>query len=166
MRGLPLLSAVAVEAQLIFLTEALVVEHHVNGVAIVFAHAIREASGHYRLRVVRGVDAHDVEQVGRAHRPAELFFHHFIDLTEVGAVAQQQAEAGEIREQHAVDEEARAVVHHDRRFAHAAGVGHHFGDGVIAGLFAADDFNQRHAVYRVKEVHAAEVLRALQRFCQ
>ena len=153
---------IAPEAQTVFLTKAVGVEQGVNGVAIVFLHALREARRHHRLSVMGSIDADNVQQIRRAHRPAELFFHHFIDFAEVCAVAQQLAEAGEVREQHAVNEEARAVVNDDRRFAHLARPRHHFGDGFVGGFLPTDHFDQRHAVHRVKEVHPAEVFRTLQ----
>ena len=112
--------------------------------------------------MVRGIDADNIQQIGRAHRPAKLFFHYFIDFAEVRAVAQQLAEACEIGEQDAVNEKAGAIIHHDRCFAHFAGPGHDFGNGLVRSFLAADHFNQRHAMYRVKEVHTAEILRALQ----
>lgn len=109
-----------------------------------------------------GINTDHIQQIRRAHRPAELLLHHFIDFAEVRAVAQQLAETGEIGEQHAVNKEAGAVVDHNRRFAHFACPGDDFGDSVIRAFLAANDLNQRHPVNRVKEVHAAEVLRALQ----
>ena len=111
---------------------------------------------------MRGINANDVQQIGRAHRPAKLFFHYFIDFAEVRAVAQQLAETGEVGEQHAVNKEAGAVVNHNRRFAHFAGPGDHFRDGFVRAFLAANDLDQRHPVHRVKEVHTAEVFRALQ----
>ncbi len=111
---------------------------------------------------MRGINPDHVQQIGRAHRPAELFFHHFVDLAEIRPVAQQLAETSKVREQHAVDEEARAVVNHNRGFTHLAGPGHHFGEGFIRGFLPADHFYQRHAVHRVKEVHTAEVFRTLE----
>ncbi|STS79310.1 Uncharacterised protein [Klebsiella pneumoniae] len=91
--------------------------------------------------MVRGIDADHVQQISRAHRPAKLFLHHFVDFAEVRPVAQQLAEAGEVGEQYPVDEEAGTIIHHDRRFAIFAGPGHHFGNGIIRGFFAADHFN-------------------------
>lgn len=115
---------------------------------------------------MRGVNAHDIQQICRTHRPAKLFFHYFVDLAEIRAVAQQQAETGEIREQHAVDEEAGAVVNHNRRFAHLARQGDDFRDGFVGAFLAANYFYQRHSVDRVKEVHPAEVFWTFQRVGQ
>ena len=81
--------------------------------------------------MMRGINTDDIKQISRAHWPAELFFHHFIDLTEVCAVAQELAKTGEVREQHAVNEETRAVVDHNWGFAHFAGPRHDFGNGVV-----------------------------------
>jgi len=75
-------------------------------------------------------------------------------------------EAAEVREQHAVDQEPRAIVDHDRALAHLLGVGDGGGNGGFAGLLAADNLNQRHHVHRVEEVHAAEVFRTLERLGQ
>ena len=117
---------------------------------------------HHVTGMVTGVDADHIQQVGGAHRPAKLFLHYLVDGGEVGAIGDQLVEAEEVGEQHPVDEEARAVVDHYRGLAHGGGVGHHAVDGFIGGLLAADDLHQWHAVHRVEEVHAAEVLRALQ----
>src|SRR5690606_2751987 len=128
----------------------------------VVLHAVREAVGHHACGMNAGVDADHVHQVGRAHRPAELF-HHLVDGLEVGAVAHQHAEAGEVREQDAVNEEARAVVDDDRVLSHFLRVGNQGGDGFVGGLLTTDDFHQRHHVHRVEEVHAGKVFRLLQR---
>lgn len=115
---------------------------------------------------MRGVNAHNIQQICRTHRPAKLFFHHFVDLAEIRAVAQQLAETGEIGEQYTVDEEAGAVVNHNRRFAHLARPGDDFRDGFVGAFLAANNFYQRHSVDRVKEVHPAEVFRTFQRVGQ
>ncbi len=64
------------------------------------ASAAWEACCHDSLGMMRGVNAHNVQQICRTHRPAKLFFHHFVDLAEIRAVAQQLAETRE-RKQHA-----------------------------------------------------------------
>ena len=128
-------------------------------------HAVREAFGHDAGGVHAGVDADHVHEVGGAHGPAPLL-HDLVDLLEVGAVAHQAGETAEVREQHPVDQEARAVVDHDRGLTHGLGVGNGGGDGTVGGLLATDNLNQRHHVYRVEEVHAAEVLRTLERLGQ
>ncbi len=115
--------------------------------------------------VQAGVEADHDEQVGGDHRPAKLL-HHLIDRLEVGAVAHQHAEAGEVGEQHAVHQEPGAVVYHYRVLAHFLGVVNQGGDGFVGGLLAADHFHQGHHVHRVEEVHAAEVFRLFQRFRQ
>ncbi len=153
---------VGVEALAVLLTEAVHFVHHVDGGATFLAHACREALRHHVTGMVTGIDADYVQQVGGAHRPAKLLLHHLVDGSEVGAIGDQLVEAEEVGEQHPVDEEARAVVDHHRGLAHRGGVGHHAVDGFIGCLLAADDLHQRHAVHRVEEVHAAEVLRALQ----
>jgi hypothetical protein len=33
--------------------------------------------------MVRGIDADHVQQISRAHRPAKLFLHHFVDFAEI-----------------------------------------------------------------------------------
>src|SRR5690606_17251702 len=135
-----------------------------RGLAVVL-HAIREAFGHHVTAVVAGVHADDVHQVSRAHGPAELL-HHLVGAYEVDTVGDGTGETAEVREQHAVDQEARAIVDHDRALAHLLGVGDGGGDGGFAGLLATDDFHQRHHVHRVEEVHAAEVFRTLERLGQ
>jgi hypothetical protein len=83
-----------------------------------------------------GVDADHVEQVSRAHGPAELF-HDLVDGLEVGTVTHQHVETAEVREQHAVDQEARAVVDHDRGLAHLLGV------ATVVATAASEDFSPR-----------------------
>ena len=79
---------IAPEAQTVLLTKTAGVKQRINRVAIIFLHPLREACGHYGLRVMCGINAHDVEQIRRAHRPAELFFHDLVDFAEVRTVAQ------------------------------------------------------------------------------
>ena len=112
-----------------------------------------------------GVHADNVHQVSRAHRPAE-FFHDLVNALEVSTHTDQTSEAAEVREQNAVDQEAGAVVDDNRGLTHFLGVGNGGGNSLLAGLLATNNLNQRHHVYRVEEVHAAEVFRALQRFGQ
>lgn len=107
------------------------VKQCVDRVAVIFLHTLWEACRHYCLRVMRGINADNIQQIGRAHRPAKLFFHHFIDFAEIRAVAQQLTETGEIGEQHAVNKEAGAVVDYNRRLAHFAGPGDDFGNGFV-----------------------------------
>src|SRR5690606_23886130 len=116
---------------------------------------------HHIAAMVAGVDADHVHQVRGAHGPAKAL-HDLVDAHEVHTGADQLGEAAEVREQYAVDQEARAVVDHDRVLAHLLGVGHGGGNGLFAGLLAPDHFHQRHHVHRVEEVHADEVLRTLE----
>ncbi len=154
------------ETEAVLLTKAVGIKQRVDGIAVIFLHPLREACCHDSLSVMRGINAHDIQQICRTHRPAKLFFHHFVDLAEIRAVAQQLAETGEIREQHAVNKEAGAVVNHNRRLAHLARPGDNFRDGFVGAFLAANNFYQRHPVYRVKKVHSAEVFRAFQRVGQ
>src|SRR5690606_7508445 len=128
-------------------------------------HTIRITFGHHVTAMVTGVHANHVHQIGRAHGPAE-FFHDLVDALEVGTHTDQTGKPAEIREQYAVDQEARAVIDHDRRLAHFLGVGNGGSHGLLAGLLATDHLNQRHHVYRVEEVHTNEVFRTLQRLGQ
>src|SRR5690606_20526812 len=152
---------VGVEALAVLVTRAVGFVHDVDGGLAFDGDAIREAFGHHVAAMVAGIDADHVGQVGRAHGPAELL-HDLVDADEVDAQFQQLGEATEVREQHAVHQEAGAVVHHDRVLAHLLGVGNGGGNRHITGLLAADHFHQRHHVHRVEEVHADEVLRTLQ----
>ncbi len=115
--------------------------------------------------MVARVDTNHVHQVSRAHGPAE-FFHDLVDTHEVDARADQTRKAAEIRKQHAIDQKARAIVDHDRVLAHFLGVGNGGGHRLFAGMFTADDFDQRHHVHRVEEMHADEILRTLERLGQ
>lgn len=96
---------------------------------------------------------------------SQTVFHYFVDLAEIRAVAQQQAETGEIREQHAVDEEAGAVVNHNRRLAHLARQGDNFRDGFV-GLFSPRIISTNGIRCTGLKVHSAEVFRAFQRVGQ
>src|SRR5450830_1637184 len=156
-----LVGLVGVETLAVLLAQALGLVERVDRRAAVVFHAVREAFSHHVAAVVAGVDADHVHQVRRAHGPAE-FFHDLVDTHKVHTGADQLGETAEVREQHAVDQEARAVVDHDRVLAHFLGVGNGGGDGQLAGLLATDHFHQRHHVYRVEEVHADEVFRTLE----
>src|SRR5690606_3903131 len=156
-----LVGLVGVEAFAILLTQAIGLVHHVDSGLTFYGHTIREAFSHHVTTMVAGVDADHVGQVGRAHGPTELL-HDLVDAHEVDTEAQQLGEAAEVREQHAVNQEARAVVDHDRVLAHLLGIGHGGGNGHVAGLLATNDLNQRHHVHRVEEVHADEVFRTLE----
>src|SRR6195952_1166646 len=156
-----LVGLVGIEALAVLLAQALGFVQHVDGRTTVILHAVRKALGHDVTTVMTGVDADHVHQVGRAHRPAE-FFHDLVDAHEVHTGADQLGETAEVREQHAIDQEARAVVDDDRVLAHFLGVGNGGGNGQFAGLLATDHFNQRHHVHRVEEVHADEVFRTLE----
>ncbi len=104
------------ETEAVLLTKAVGIKQRVDGIAVIFLHPLREACCHDSLGMMRGVNAHDIQQICRTHRPAKLFFHHFVDLAEIRAVAQQLAETGEMREQHAVNKEAGAVVNHNEPY--------------------------------------------------
>ena len=79
---------------------------------------------------------------------------------------QQQRGLVHVRQQQAIDQEARAVVHDDRRLAEPAGVGDGRGDRFVARLRAANHFHQRHLPHGIEEVDAAEPLGLLQPFGQ
>src|SRR5690606_31490966 len=147
-----LVGFVLVETNAVLLTIAFVFVHHFHGRLEVSLHTIREAFGHYFVSMNAGVDTHYVEQVSRAHREAE-FFHYFVNGLEVSTVAQQTSETSKVWEQYAVNQETRAVVDHDRGFAHGSGVSNHSGNGFFGGFLTTDHFHQRHHVYRVEEVH-------------
>src|SRR5690606_25727245 len=128
-------------------------------------HAIRVTFGHDVTAVVAGVHAHYVHQVGRAHGPAELF-HDLVDALEVRTHADQPREAAEVREQHAVDQKARAVVALYLHVAILLGIGHGGGDDFFTLLLASDRLHQRNHVYWVEEVSADEVVLTLERLRQ
>src|SRR5690554_3969836 len=152
---------ILVEANVVLLTVTVIVKHHVDRGGFRVLHAIREAVSHNVTGVLACVHANNVKQVGRAHRPAKLF-HDLVDFLEVGAVTNQANETAKVREQNTVNQEARAIVHHDRSLAHGLGVSHGGRDGAITGLFTTDNLNQRHHMHRVEEVHTTEVFRTLQ----
>ena len=76
------------ESETVFLPETVSIKQGVYRIAIIFLHTLREACGHHRLRVVRGINTYHVQQISRAHRPTKLFFHHFVDFAEIRPVAQ------------------------------------------------------------------------------
>src|SRR5471030_373861 len=156
-----LVGLVGVEALAVLLAQTLGFVECVDRRTAVVFHAVREAFSHDVTTVVAGVDADHVHQVRRAHWPAE-FFHDLVDTHKVHTGADQLGETAEVREQHAVDQKARAVVNDDRVLAHFLGVGNGGGNRQLAGLLATDHFHQRHHVYRVEEVHADEVFRTLE----
>ena len=63
-----------------------------------------------------------------------------------------------VREEHAIDQEARAVVDDDRRLADSLGERHDRRDRHVAGLRPADDLDQLHPIDRTEEMHADELL--------
>src|SRR5690606_19519641 len=156
---------IGVEALAGLLAQAVGFVHDVDRSLGLVGHAVGVTLSHDVTTVVAGVHAHYVHQVSRTHGPAELF-HALVDALEVGTHADQAGKATEVGEQYAVDQEARAVIDHDRRLAHLLGVGNGSGHGLLAGLLATDHFHQRHHVYRVEEVHADEVFRTLERLGQ
>src|SRR5690606_1410854 len=156
---------ILVETNVILLTQTLIFVHHLDRAFVVRLHTIRETFSHHFCTVNASVDTDHVHQVSRAHRPAE-FFHHFVDLLEVSTIFKQQVKCTEVREQYAVDQEARAVIDHDWRFTHFLGQ-HDCGCNRFVRSFRSTNyFDQWHHVYRVKEVHTHEVFRTLQVFSQ
>src|SRR5690606_28224523 len=119
---------IGVEALAVLLAQAVGLVHDVDRGLAVVLHAIREAFGHDVAAVVAGIHADDVHQVSRAHGPAELL-HHLVGAYEVDTVGDGTGETAEVREQNAVDQEARAIVDHDRALADLLGVGDGGGDG-------------------------------------
>src|SRR5690606_28272380 len=156
---------ILVETHVVLLTQTFVLIHGLNRTFEVRFHTIREAFSHHFCTMYASINTDNVHQVSRAHRPAE-FFHHFINLLEISPIFKQQIKRTEVREQYAVDQEARAVIHHDWCFTHFLSKYHSRCNGFVRGLRATDHFNQRHHMYRVKEVHPHEVLRTLQAFSQ
>src|SRR5690554_4666224 len=152
---------VLVETNIVLLTVTVVFKHYVDCSGFCVLHTIREAVSHYFTSMLAGIHANNVQQVCRAHRPAELF-HNLVDFLEVGTVTYQANKTAKVREQNAVNQEARAIVYNDRSLTHGLGVSHSSRNSAITGLLATDNLNQRHHVHRVEEVHATEVFRALQ----
>ncbi|GAB7202757.1 hypothetical protein OS12_42010 [Dickeya oryzae] len=60
----------------------------IDRVAVGFCHALRKTCRHYRLSMMGGIQPDHVQQVSRSHRPAELFFHHGINIAEIRTVTQ------------------------------------------------------------------------------
>ncbi len=75
------------------------------------------------------------------------------------SILQEHERLVHIREQHAVDEEARAVLDDDRRLANLFRQRHDRGDRLVTGFLAADDLDELHPVDRIEEVHADESFR-------
>ena len=119
--------------------------------------AIGERRPHHAAGVEGDVEADGVVERDRPHRHAEGR-GGAVDRLDRRPLFEQQQRLVHVRQQHAVHEEAGAVVDDDRRLADPPCVGRGGGDRVVAGRAAADHFDQRHHAHRVEEVEAAELL--------
>ena len=152
---LALAAFVEVETFAVFLAVAAVGVERVDDVRRLHAIAERAAED---LGDFRGdVDADFVEQRHRSHRHPEVD-HRFVERLDGVAFLEQEAGLVHVRPEDAIDDEAGAVVAVDDGLAELArevGDGDH---GHVGGLRAADDFDERHAVDGIEEVHADDVL--------
>src|SRR5690606_23542317 len=152
---------VAIKADAVLLPQPRLLVHQRMDRLLRKRQPVGKSCRHYLGGVMGSIDTDDIEKIGRAHGPAE-FFHHTIDMTKSGAVTHQQTKAREIGKQHAIDEKSGTIVDDDWRLAHFFRVTDNPRDGRIGSALAANHFDQRHAVYRVEEMHAAELLGPLQ----
>ena len=104
------------------------------------------------------VDADLVDEPERTHRHSELL-RGVVDGFDTGPVGEEEARLVQVRAQNAIHQKAGAVVGHHRHFSEREGERIRRGYRVVAAPRPAHDFNQRHPVDRVEEVHADEVLR-------
>src|SRR5690606_8653389 len=82
-------------------------------------HTAWEAISHNNSTVISRVDTDNIRQISWAHWPAELALHYFIDAGKINAFINHAGEACKVREQHAIHQEARAVINNNGCFAHA-----------------------------------------------
>ena len=125
------------------------------------ADAVGKRLVHHAAGVEGRVEPDHVVQRDRPHRHAELLGRP-VDGLDLGAVGEQLQRLVHVRQQQAIDQKAGPVVDHDRRLADALGVGHGRGHRLVAGLRAANHFDQRHLPHGIEEVNAAEPLGPLQ----
>ena len=120
---------------------------------------------HHAAGVKRGVQADHVVQRQRAHRHAELASGPFDGLG-LDAVQQQLDRFVQIRQQQAIDQESRARRSPRSATCRCSWHRPRPWRRFVAGLPAADHFDQRHLAHGVEKMDAAEPLRVLQAFGQ
>ena len=109
-----------------------------------------------------GVEADHVGERQRTNRVIAAELHAGVDVLGAGdALLQGEDRFVDHRAQDAVDGEAGAVLGSDRHLADPLGEFHRLGVGIVGGLQAADQFEQRHQRHRIEEVHADEAVRAV-----
>src|SRR2546426_12798319 len=103
-------------------------------------------------------DAHLVDETQGSHGHA-VVEHGFVDILHPRAGFEKASGFDQVGHENAVDEEAGAVLDHDRQLANLLdktdGALEHFG----SGLFGHDYFHQLHAMHRVEEMDADDTLR-------
>ena len=109
--------------------------------------------------VVRHVQADLVEQLERPHRHAPPL-HRPVDRRDRRALAGRRQRLGQVRNQHAIDEEAGRIVHQHRRLADPARQPGRGGEASSSLCGRADHFDQRHLRHRIEKVQADDALAA------
>ena len=84
-------------------------------------------------------------------------FTQVVDPHWMNTFLQQPQALVQVGTKRAGGEEAQGVIDHDRGFLDLAGVVVGLGQGQVAGILTADDFNQGHLVHGREEVDADEV---------
>src|SRR4051794_30610883 len=152
---LTLAGFVEVKTLPVFLSVAAVRVERVDDVRRLHAIAERAAED---LRDFRGdVDADFVEQRHRSHRHPEID-HRFVERLDRVPFLEQKAGFVHVRPEDAIDDETGSVVAVDDGLAQLAREVRDRDHRDVGSLCAADDFDERHAVDGVEEVHAGDVL--------
>src|SRR5579875_3124149 len=107
------------------------------------------------------VEADEIGEFERAHGMVHAQFHHCVHRFGSGD-ALQYGVSGFVNHRHknAIGDEAGSVVHRDRLFAELFAQRHDGRESVLAGLQAANDFDERHHGNRIHEMHADEIFGA------
>ena len=99
-----------------------------------------------------------IHQISWAHWQTPTL-HDLVYLLEISPFRNHNFQTKEHRKEHAIDQETRTVINHNRLFTQAQSIGTYCSYGFVGGVFTANNFNQGHRVNGVKEVHTTEVLR-------
>ena len=96
-----------------------------------------------------------IENRQRAHRHAALHARVF-NRSRWNSFAQHGCTLHHKGTKHPAGEKTTRIVHHNRNFPNRLNVVKGLGNGVIVGMFSADDFNQFHFVYGAEKMNTNE----------
>ena len=110
------------------------------------------------------VDADEVDELARAHRPAGAVLHADVEISRCHARLVEHADAVvQQRDEHSVDDEARGVVAADRVLAELLAQRERSIECRVGGELRADDLDQRHQRRGIEEMHADDARRRRRR---